>query len=190
MPLQHAAARGIGLCDDASARARLQNAPRGSVDVSVKSPAIQILCVGTLRPPHDAAGREYERRLVHMTGFRCDEVVAEPLQRGEAAARSAEAERMRARLARNAWTVCLDPRGVQPASSAAFAEWLERRLSSGRPVAMMIGGASGIDGELLKSCDEQMSLGPLTMPHQLARVVLTEQLYRALCVLQGHPYPH
>jgi len=63
-------------------------------------------------------------------------------------------------------------------------------LAPGRPVAFLIGGASGIDEGLLGACDERLSLGTLTMPHQLARVVLVEQLYRALCLIRGHPYPH
>jgi len=125
-----------------------------------------------------------------MTGFRVDEVAPEALQRGEVHARAREAARIREQLARSAWTVGLAPTGRQPQSSEAFAGWLERRLASGRPVAFLVGGASGIDEGLLGACDEQLSLGPLTMPHQLARVVLVEQLYRALCVLQGHPYPH
>ena len=155
-----------------------------------RSPAVQLVCVGRLRAPHDQAGAEYERRLGQMTSFRADEVVAEPLQRGAAHARTEEAARMQARIARNAWTVCLTPAGRQPASSEDFAAWLERRLSAGRPVAFIIGGASGLDAGFLAGSDEQLSLGALTMPHQLARVVLVEQVYRALCVLQGHPYPH
>jgi len=148
------------------------------------------VCVGRLRQPHDQAGREYERRVGLMTSFRVDEVVPEPLQRGEVHARAREALRIRACVARNAWTVGLAPTGRQVQSSEVFATWLERRLASGRPVTFVIGGAAGIDDGLLDHCDEQLSLGTLTMPHQLARVVLAEQIYRALCVLQGHPYPH
>ncbi len=72
-----------------------------------------------------------------------------------------------------------------PASSEAFAAWLGRRIEDGRPAAFIIGGALGIDAGLVREADERMSLGPLTMPHQLARVVLTEQLYRALCSWTG-----
>jgi 23S rRNA (pseudouridine1915-N3)-methyltransferase len=85
--------------------------------------------------------------------------------------------------------VALDPDGPVPASSPAFAAWLERRMQD-RPVAFLVGGAVGISADLLAECDERLSLGPLTMPHQLARVVLAEQLYRALCISSGHPYPH
>jgi len=155
-----------------------------------RSPAVQLICVGALRAPHDQAGAEYERRVGHMTSFRVDEVAPQPLQRGELRARTREALHMRERLARNAWVVGLAPTGHQPESSAAFAAWLEGRLASGRPVAFLIGGASGIDEGLLGACDERLSLGTLTMPHQLARVVLVEQLYRALCLIRGHPYPH
>jgi len=151
---------------------------------------MQLVCVGRLRQPHAEAGAEYERRLGQLTTFRVDEVAAEPLQRGKARARAQEAVRIRDRLARNAWTVALSPTGREPASSAAFAAWLERRLAAGRPVAFVIGGASGLDDRLLDDCDERLALGALTMPHQLARVVLVEQLYRAVSLLQGHPYPH
>ncbi len=118
-----------------------------------------------------------------------DEVAAEPLQRGEERARAAEADRLRARLLPRAWRVALDPDAPAPASSVAFASWLERRMAE-RPLSFVIGGAVGISAELVAECDERMSLGPLTMPHQLARVVLAEQLYRALCITSGHPYPH
>jgi 23S rRNA (pseudouridine1915-N3)-methyltransferase len=145
--------------------------------------------VGRLRPPLDAAGRMYEERVDRMAGLRVDEVAAEPLQRGEERARLAEAGRLRARLLPRAWRVALDPDGPAPASSPAFAAWLERRTRD-RPVAFVVGGAVGVAPELLDECDERLSLGPLTMPHQLARVVLAEQVYRALCISSGHPYPH
>ncbi len=146
--------------------------------------------MGRLRPPHDAPGRLYEERVDRLAGLRVDEVAAEPLQRGEERARAAEAERLRAKLLPRAATVALDPAGRAPASSEAFAAWLER-LMRDRPVAFVIGGAVGIAPELVdglrrSACRWARS----TMPHQLARVVLTEQLYRALCITSGHPYPH
>lgn len=154
-----------------------------------RSPRLQLACVGRLRPPHDAPGALYQERVDRIAGLRVDEVAAEPIQRGEERARAAEAERLRARLLPRALRVALDPAGSVPGSSEAFASWLERRMDQ-RPVAFVIGGALGIDGSLVDECDERLSLGPLTMPHQLARVVLAEQLYRALCIAGGHPYPH
>jgi 23S rRNA (pseudouridine1915-N3)-methyltransferase len=125
-----------------------------------------------------------------MAGLRVDEVAAEPIGRGEDRARSLEAERLRARLLPRAVTVALDPAGRAPASSEAFAAWLARRMEQPRPLAFLLGGALGLDPGLVAEADERLSLGPLTMPHQLARVVLAEQLYRALCITSGHPYPH
>jgi 23S rRNA (pseudouridine1915-N3)-methyltransferase len=153
------------------------------------APRLQLACVGRLRPPHDGPGRLYQERVERMAGLRVDEVAAEPIQRGEERARAAEADRLRARLLPRALRVALDPAGTAPASSEAFARWLARRMDD-RPVAFVVGGALGIDDALVAECDERLSLGPLTMPHQLARVVLTEQLYRALCISAGHPYPH
>lgn len=143
-----------------------------------------------MKPPFAAAAEDFGQRVDRRLGLRVDEVPPEPLQRGEPRARAAEAERIRARLVRGAWTVALDPEGRAPAGSEAFAAWLGARIAAGRPVAFVMGGPTGIDATLRAACDETMSLGPLTMPHQLARVVLVEQLYRAVCILDGHPYPH
>lgn len=125
-----------------------------------------------------------------MAGLRVDEVAAEPLQRGEERARAREAERLRARLLPRAYRVALDPSGAPPASSRAFSAWLSRRMDEPRPVAFLLGGAVGLAGDLVSESEERLSLGPLTMPHQLARVVLAEQLYRALTLAAGHPYHH
>lgn len=154
------------------------------------NPRLQIACVGALRAPFDAVGAVYEERIHRMAGLRVDEVKAEPVQRGEAHARAAEGERLRSRLLDRAWVVALDPLGRQPKDSEAFAAGLGRRMDEGRPVAYVVGGAAGLDPGLLAGADERLAVGTLTMPHQLARVVLTEQVYRALCILEGHPYPH
>ncbi len=151
---------------------------------------LQIIAVGKLRPPHDAAGHMYEDRIRERVGLRIDEVAAEKLQVGEAQAARRESERIRTRLLDGAWTVALDPAGKVPASSEALAAWLGKRLDIPRPVTFLIGGAAGLDSELVSSADERLSLGSLTRPHQLARVMLAEQLYRSLCILAGHPYHH
>lgn len=155
-----------------------------------RSPRLQIAAVGRLRPPHDAPGRLYEQRVDRLAGLRVDEVAAEPLQRGPERARAREAERLRARVLPRAHRVALDPGGRAPASSEAFATWLAQRLEQPRPLAFLLGGASGLDPGLAGECEERLSMGPLTLPHQLARVVLAEQLYRALTVAAGHPYAH
>lgn len=155
-----------------------------------RTPRVQIVAVGRMRPPLQEAAEEFGRRVDRRLGLRVDEVNPEPLQRGEDHARAAEAARIRARLVRGAWTVALDPDAPAPRGSEAFAAWLRRRIESGRPLALVMGGPSGIDPTLRAECDEAMGLGPLTMPHQLARVVLVEQLYRAQCTIDGHPYPH
>ncbi len=151
---------------------------------------IQFVVVGRLRAPLDAAGQEYETRIARMADLRVDEVAAEAVQHGNAQVFRKEGERMRAKIVSDAHVVALDVRGRAPTSSEALVEWMGRRLESPRPTAFLIGGAIGLAPTLADTADERMSLGPLTLPHQLARVVLGEQVYRALADLAGHPYPH
>ncbi len=88
------------------------------------------------------------------------------------------------RIPARAYRVLLDSRG-RTYDSVAFARWLEARRRAGRDVCFVIGGAAGLE---LEPCDERLSFGPMTFPHQLARVMLVEQLYRAHKILAGEPY--
>lgn len=83
--------------------------------------------------------------------------------------------------------VALDERGRAHAT-AALATRLETWQGLGRDVALLVGGADGLHGDVLARADERWSLSPLTFPHPLVRVILVEQLYRAQSLLAGHPY--
>jgi 23S rRNA (pseudouridine1915-N3)-methyltransferase len=81
--------------------------------------------------------------------------------------------------------VLLDPEG-RKLDSAGFTRLIE---TSSRDVVFILGGADGLPTAWKPRADLLMALSPLTMPHELARVVLAEQIYRALTTLRGHPYP-
>lgn len=79
--------------------------------------------------------------------------------------------------------------GGKTFTSDAFAQWLAARRDGGtKSLALMIGGADGHGGGALAAATLQLSLGAMTLPHGLARIVLAEQLYRAATILAGHPY--
>ena len=83
--------------------------------------------------------------------------------------------------------IALDVQG-QSWSTEKLAANLEDWMGDGRDVGFMIGGPDGISADILKKADTRWSLGPLTLPHPLVRVVLAEQLYRAWTITQNHPY--
>lgn len=95
-------------------------------------------------------------------------------------------QRQRARTA--PYLVLLDSRGRQ-FSSEQFAEWLGKQRDQGQQaIIFAIGPADGWSDEVRKQANLLLSLGPMTLPHELARVVLSEQIYRAFTILSGHPY--
>lgn len=107
----------------------------------------------------------------------------EPAQR-----RREESDRLLGRLAAGMALVVLDETGSN-VGSEAFAERLGRARDDGRSAtAFIIGGPDGIDGALRNRADSILSLGAMTWPHQIVRVLLAEQLYRAVTILSGHPY--
>jgi 23S rRNA (pseudouridine1915-N3)-methyltransferase len=83
--------------------------------------------------------------------------------------------------------VALDQEGMKP-DSPGLAKLLAAWQETGRNLVFAIGGAEGLDHAVLERADARLSLGALTWPHMLARVMLAEQLYRAQCILANHPY--
>ena len=87
-------------------------------------------------------------------------------------------------------TIALEPGGVGWATGE-LAKQIERRMTHGtRSLTFVIGGADGIPGALVKKADLRLSLSALTLPHRLARLILCEQIYRALAIIRGEPYHH
>lgn len=130
---------------------------------------------------------DYEERAKRYWRLEVTEV---PQGRGSAAREVLvrEARLIRARLKPDHDTVALTRAG-RAISSVSLARWLERQTwGPARGVHFLIGGAFGLEAGLRKECDLTMSLSPFTLPHDLARLVLAEQLYRAGTILRNEPY--
>lgn len=92
------------------------------------------------------------------------------------------------RLPADGRVVLLDAAG-RAYDSPGFARWLDQQMTYGRTALIFVlGGAAGFSDAVRKRGDDTLSLGPMTLPHRLARVVLAEQIYRALSILRGEPY--
>ena len=101
--------------------------------------------------------------------------------------REREAERLLAQIPNGTTVVACDERGVQWTSDA-FATWLQRRREDARDVAFVIGGAYGLAPSVRDRATVRLAVAPWTLPHELARLVLAEQLYRAGTIVRGEPY--
>jgi 23S rRNA (pseudouridine1915-N3)-methyltransferase len=133
---------------------------------------ILVLCVGRLKPPFQDDVQHYKRLLARHARVEVVEV--------------REDEAVERRIPERAYVALLDVAGRER-SSEELARWLEDRRQAGRDLCFVVGGPYGTR---LPACDDRLSFGPITLPHQLARVVLLEQLYRAHKILAGEPYHH
>jgi 23S rRNA (pseudouridine1915-N3)-methyltransferase len=148
---------------------------------------IALLAVGKLRPSLREACDDYLRRLSRYVRVREVEVREAARAPTVAAQRRQEAERLRERLPAGASLVTLAREG-RAVTSEALAAQMERWQLTGRPLALLLGGSHGLDSELIADAQMRWSLGPLTLPHELARLVVLEQVYRAFTILRGEPY--
>ena len=147
---------------------------------------IAVIAVGRLKSgPESALARQYLDRLVWPVAVR---EVEERKKLPPDALRKREAELLLAACAKGAVVVALDEKG-SCLSSRDFAEKLGRWRDDGvAEIDFVIGGADGLDAAVLDQASLVLSLGPMTWPHQLARGLLLEQLYRGQQILAGHPY--
>jgi 23S rRNA (pseudouridine1915-N3)-methyltransferase len=149
-----------------------------------------IVAVGSRMPAWvDAAVADYAKRLGREMPLELVEIRPQARTGGVPAARAMEQEagRIRAALPKQARMVALDERGAD-VTTRGLSQRLERWMRDGGDVAFVIGGADGLDPELKGSAQETLRLSSLTLPHALARVLLAEQLYRAMSLLKNHPY--
>ncbi|HEY7879011.1 MAG TPA: 23S rRNA (pseudouridine(1915)-N(3))-methyltransferase RlmH [Gemmatimonadaceae bacterium] len=149
-----------------------------------------IVAVGRPRDRHLAAVvEEYERRAARYWPLESREVREEPARGREADdVRAREGERVLAVLGTGVTPVACDAEGTLM-RSAEFAEWMrDRRERAGRDVAFVIGGAFGLGPAVLERSRFRLALARWTLPHEMARLVLAEQLYRAGTIGRGEPY--
>ncbi len=150
----------------------------------------RLIATGERAPAWVAQGfAEYQKRLSHWLPFELVEI--EPGLRGKGRdprrAMEDEGKRVLAAVPKGAHVVALEVAGKSH-TSEQLAQRLEHWRGQGRDLALLIGGPEGHSPEVLATANETWSLGPLTLPHMLARLVVAEQLYRAAALLANHPY--
>lgn len=150
----------------------------------------KLVSVGERMPAWVAEGfSEYRKRLSRELPLDLLEIPlgARGKGRDPARAKADEGAAVLAALGRDVHVVALDGRG-KPWSSEQLAAQLAQWRQSGRDLAILIGGPDGHAEPVFARADQHWSLGPLTLPHMLVRLLVAEQLYRAVTILEGHPY--
>jgi 23S rRNA (pseudouridine1915-N3)-methyltransferase len=135
-----------------------------------------------------AAIEDYEKRAARYWPLEVREVREEPARSGSAdLVREREAERLVAVVPTGGQVVACELNGRRM-SSTEFASWLQQERERARDVAFLIGGAIGLGETARSRASMSLALAPWTLPHELARLVLAEQLYRAGTIVRGEPY--
>lgn len=155
--------------------------------------SIRLLAVGKLKTPHfKAAAAHYAQRIARSFTF--EESIAKDADAalGIAERKNLEGERLLKLLRPADCLLCLDEKGTMQ-SSADFARFVRSLHDKGQVPAFVVGGAYGLSDALLERADSGgkiLSLGPMTFPHELARVLLLEQIYRAGQIIANTGYHH
>jgi len=134
---------------------------------------------------------DYAQRLCHYVPFNL--VVIPDLKNAKAMSKAqiktVEGNEILRLLPPSTEAVLLDEHG-RGFRSVEFADWLQKRMSSGRDLTLVIGGPYGFSPEVYARADGKISLSPMTFSHQMVRLFAVEQLYRAMTILRGEPYHH
>ncbi|MGI6778231.1 MAG: 23S rRNA (pseudouridine(1915)-N(3))-methyltransferase RlmH [Acetivibrionales bacterium] len=155
---------------------------------------ITIVAVGKLKEKYLKDGiSEYSKRLSRFCSLEIIEVADEKAPENlsaaeEANVKAAEAERILKRIKEGSLVIALDVKGSSFDSEAFAAKFQSFFISGGSHITFIIGGSLGLDEELLKKARLRFSLSSLTFPHQLTRLILMEQIYRAFKIINGETY--
>jgi 23S rRNA (pseudouridine1915-N3)-methyltransferase len=150
----------------------------------------RLIAAGTRLPDWVNAGfREYQKRLRAPLTLELLEIPVATRRAGENPQRAVahEGAAMLEALGRDDYVVALELSG-KSMSTVELKDWLAQRLEDGRALALLIGGPDGLAPACLQRANYLWSLSPLTLPHALVRIVVAEQLYRAMSLRAGHPY--
>ena len=149
---------------------------------------LRLLAIGKDRSGlYAPAVEEYAKRLARYVRFELVELPEARKHAGTPRAKEEEGAALLARLDPREHVVALDERGTEY-TSVELARRVEAWQGQGRDVALLVGGSDGLAPEVLARAQEKLSLSRFTLAHRLARLVLVEQLYRAMTILRGEPY--
>ncbi len=153
---------------------------------------VSLVCVGRLKvgPERELAARYLDRARAAGRGMGlavASHEIDESRARRPAERRVEEAVAVRAAIGPDTELIALDETG-DAIGSEAFAALLERARSGGRDLALVVGGPDGLDPALRGAASRRIAFGAMTWPHQLVRIMASEQVYRAITILAGHPY--
>ncbi|HEY3655956.1 MAG TPA: 23S rRNA (pseudouridine(1915)-N(3))-methyltransferase RlmH [Steroidobacteraceae bacterium] len=150
----------------------------------------RLIAAGTRLPDWINEGfREYQKRLRAPLVLELVEIPVAKRSAGENPQRAMarEGENMLAALKDEDYVVSLEVE-AKSMTTQQVSSWLAERLREARPLALLIGGPDGLSDSCRTRANQSWSLSPLTLPHGLVRVLLAEQIYRAMSLLAGHPY--
>ncbi len=150
---------------------------------------LTILAIGKKKSQFDEMIKEYQKRIV--SPFALELEIVEPLGIDNAQqCREKESEKLLSKIKKGDFVIALDERGVEY-STIEFSKLVESKLNeSFKRIVFVIGGAYGLDENFKSQANKIMRLGALTLPHELARLVIAEQLYRVTNLISGGKYHH
>ena len=153
---------------------------------------ITLLVVGkTTDPRLQSLIEDYQKRLMHYVPF--DFAVIPDIKNAKALSeeqlKTAEGEAILARLTPSMEVILLDEHGRE-FRSIEYADWLQKKMGSGRDLTLVIGGAYGFSPAVYQRANGKLSFSQMTFSHQMIRLMAIEQIYRAMTILRGEPYHH